>query len=117
AAAVAGLPGGSQWYQEALLMQETAAALLGEAGEADRILAAAGVAAQTAGCAETQMLAASQRSLIARDQGDEPRAGELAAEAHGLAAGPELDGCPSSALGLAAAARSALPPGPPPPPP
>jgi LuxR family transcriptional regulator, maltose regulon positive regulatory protein len=107
-AALAGLSRRSQWYQEALLMQGTAAALLGDSDEAGRILAAAAVAAHAAGCAEVQMLAASQQSLIAREQCDERRADELAAAAHGLAAGAELDGCPCSAIGLAAAARAAL---------
>jgi LuxR family maltose regulon positive regulatory protein len=107
-AALAGLSRRSQWYQEALLMQGTAAALLGDNAEGDRILAAAAAAAQAAGCAETQMLAASQQSLIARERGDERRADELAAEARALAAGRELEGCPSSAIGLAAAARAAL---------
>jgi len=107
-AALAGLSRRSQWYQEALLMQGTAAALLGDTDEADRILSAAAAAAQAAGCAETQMLAAGQQSLIAREQGDERRADELAAEAHRLAADPELDRSPSSAIGLAAAARAAL---------
>jgi LuxR family maltose regulon positive regulatory protein len=106
--ALAGLSHRSQWYQEALLMQGTAAALLGNLDEADALLAAATEAAQAVGCVETQMLAASQRSLIARGQGDESRADSLAAEARALAAGPDLDGSPTAAFGLAAAARAAL---------
>jgi LuxR family maltose regulon positive regulatory protein len=108
AAALAGLTPRSEWYQEALLMQGSAAALLGNADEADALLAAAAEAAQAAGCVETRMLAASQRSLIARRRGDESRADELAAEARELATGPELDGSPTAAIALAAAARAAL---------
>jgi LuxR family maltose regulon positive regulatory protein len=107
-AALAGLSPRSQWYQEALLMRGTAAALLGNTDEADALLAAAAGAAQAVGCTETRMLAASQQSLIARGQRNESRADTLAAEAHALAAGPELDGSPSAAIGLAAAAHAAL---------
>jgi LuxR family maltose regulon positive regulatory protein len=108
AAALAGLTPRSQWYQEALLMQGSAAALLGDADEAHALLAAAAEAAQAVGCVETRMLATSQRSLIARRRGDESRADELAAEARELTTGPELDGCPNAAIALAAAARAAL---------
>jgi LuxR family transcriptional regulator, maltose regulon positive regulatory protein len=107
-AALAGLSRRSQWYQEALLMQGSAAALLGDGDEADALLTAAAAAAQAVGCAETQMLAASQQSLLAREQGDENRADALASEARALAAAPELEGCPTSAIALAAAARAAL---------
>src|SRR5207247_7690472 len=89
AAALAALSRRSQWYQEALLMQGSAAALLGETDQADLLLAAAGRAAQAIGCTETQMLAASQQSLIARGRGDEARADAMAAEARELAAGAE----------------------------
>jgi LuxR family transcriptional regulator, maltose regulon positive regulatory protein len=107
-AALAGLSRRSPWYQEGLLMQGTAAALLGEPREADALLAAAAEAAVAVGCVETRMLAAAQQSLIAREDGDQFRADALATEARGLAAGAELDGCPTSAIALAAAARAAL---------
>jgi LuxR family maltose regulon positive regulatory protein len=107
-AALKGLPGRSQWYQEALLMRGSAAALLGDADDADALLGAAARAAQAERCTETQMLAAGQRSLIARRQGDQARADALAAEARELAAGAGLEGCPTSAIALAAAARAAL---------
>ena len=54
----------SHWYQEALLMQGSAAALLRDPDQADLLLAAAAQAAQSIGCTETQMLAASQQSLL-----------------------------------------------------
>jgi LuxR family maltose regulon positive regulatory protein len=107
-AALAGLPRRSQWHQEGLLMRGFAAALLGDTGDADTVLAAAGLAAQAGGCAETQMLAAAERSLLARTHGDQALADSLAAEARELAAGTELEGCPTAALAAAAAARAAL---------
>jgi LuxR family maltose regulon positive regulatory protein len=108
AAALAALPRRSEWCQEALLLQGSAASLLGDYGEADLLLAAAARAAQPIGCTETQMLAASQQSVIARGRGEQARADALAAEARALAAGAELEGCPTSAIAHAAAANAAL---------
>jgi LuxR family maltose regulon positive regulatory protein len=108
AAALAALSRRSQWCQEALLLQGSAAALVGDYDEADLLLAAAARAARSIGCTETQMLAASQQSLIARGRGEQARADALAAEARELTAGADLEGCPTSAIAHAAAANAAL---------
>ena len=107
-AAMSRLPRTSQWYPTAVHMRGSAALLLGAADEACLLLAEAVRAATALRCAETQMIAIGQLSLIARQHDDPDRADALADEAWEIAAGTELDGYPTSAIALAAAAQSSL---------
>jgi LuxR family transcriptional regulator, maltose regulon positive regulatory protein len=107
-AALDGLPRASQWYPPALHLRGTAALLLGDADEADSLLAEAAAAAAQLGLAGTQMTALSQRSLLARQLDDPELADELAAEARQLAASTGLEGQPTFAIALAASAHASL---------
>ncbi len=107
-AALAGLPRDSQWYPFALQLRGCAALLLGATDEADSLLADAAATAGMLGCPETQMLAVAQRSLLAREGGDLDRGDALSTEARRIAADDELEGTPTFAIALAAAARASL---------
>jgi LuxR family maltose regulon positive regulatory protein len=106
--ALADLSESSPWHAAALHMRGSAALLLDAAGEAEELLTAAAAAAESHGCAETQMIAFAQLSLLARDREDYEQAEALAAQALAVAARAELLGCPSYALALAASAHAAL---------
>jgi LuxR family maltose regulon positive regulatory protein len=107
-AALVGLPRASQWYPAALLMRGNAALLLGAVNEAVTVLGDARRAADALGCVETQMLATSQLSLIARSRGEDDVADTLAAEARGIGVAAELDRYPTFTTALVAAARASL---------
>jgi LuxR family transcriptional regulator, maltose regulon positive regulatory protein len=95
----------SQWYAPALHMR-ACAALLSDAGEEAEALLEATIAAATRSATETRMIALSQLSLLTRENGDADRADVLAEEARELVA--RLDGYPTTAVALAAAAKAAL---------
>jgi LuxR family transcriptional regulator, maltose regulon positive regulatory protein len=98
----------SQWYPAAVHMRGTAALLLGARDEARALLAEAARAAAALRCPETQMIAISQLSLITRERDDSDRADALSDEAWEIASQTDLDGYPTSAIALAAAAHSSL---------
>jgi LuxR family transcriptional regulator, maltose regulon positive regulatory protein len=104
--AVARLPRNSQWYPSALHMHACAALLLGATDEAEALLAEVTALAGTAGHAQTTMLALSQQSLLARDRGNGHLGATLAAQA--LEAAAPLDGDPTCAIALVAAAHMSL---------
>jgi LuxR family maltose regulon positive regulatory protein len=104
--ALARLPRSSQWYPIALHMHACAALLLGATDEADALLGEVGAAAGSAGYSQTQMVALSQRSLLARERGDALRGDRLALEALELVT--VLDGDPTCAIAFAAAAHVSL---------
>jgi LuxR family maltose regulon positive regulatory protein len=92
------------WYPAALHMRGVAALLLSLPGEAEALLAAA--VASPAATHETQAVALSQLAFLARDRGDTAQADQLAVQARGLT--QSLEGQPTTAIALAAAADSAL---------
>jgi LuxR family transcriptional regulator, maltose regulon positive regulatory protein len=107
-AARARLPRGTPWHTAALKLEACAELLLGAQDEADARLGETAGAASAAGLEETLMVAVSQRSLLARERGEDDLADDLAAKALELAAEDRLAGYPTRALALAAAAAAAL---------
>jgi len=107
-AALANVPRGGKWYPKALHMRGWAALLVGAEDEADALLAEAARVAALYGCAETQMIATSQRSVIARGRQDRDAAAALSLEASELLLRSELKAYPTAAAAFAAAAQTAL---------
>jgi LuxR family transcriptional regulator, maltose regulon positive regulatory protein len=107
-AAMKRLPRTSQWYSTAIHLRGSASLLLGAADDARSLLAETVRAAAGRRCAETQMIALSQLSLMARERGDPDLADGLSEEAWEIAADTELDGYPTSAIALAASAHESL---------
>jgi LuxR family maltose regulon positive regulatory protein len=106
--AIAKLPKDDAWLPAALLVQGAAAVLLGDADQADPILAEAVERAAQVGSTETHAVAVGERSLIAAARDDLRTADALAEEAQRVVEEGELRSYPTSALALAASARSRL---------
>jgi LuxR family maltose regulon positive regulatory protein len=106
--ALAGLSPTGKWYPSSLLVRGFAALMLGDPDEADALLAEAATAAAAAGRTDVRMVALGQLSLLARERGDPGRAETLAAEARSIVARAGLESYAPAALGLAAAAHTAL---------
>jgi LuxR family transcriptional regulator, maltose regulon positive regulatory protein len=102
------LPADDGWRPYGLLLQGTAHALLGENERADPILSRAVHAAQRLGATETRSLALTQRALLAAEEGDRVRAGQLLDGAVEAVRHGRLENYATSALTLAAAARFEL---------
>jgi LuxR family transcriptional regulator, maltose regulon positive regulatory protein len=96
------------WRPYGLLLQGTAYALLGESERADPILSRAVHAAGRLGSNETCALASTQRALLAADEGDRVRAGQLLDGAVDRIHRSGLETYPTSALTFATAARFEL---------
>jgi LuxR family transcriptional regulator, maltose regulon positive regulatory protein len=107
-AAVKKLAPDDPWRPAALLVQGAAAALLGDTERADTILADAVERAATIGSKETHSIALGERSLIAAELEDVRTSDALAEEAQRVVEEGELASYPTSALALAASARSRL---------
>jgi LuxR family transcriptional regulator, maltose regulon positive regulatory protein len=107
-AAMSKLPRTSQWYSAAIHMRGSASLLLGDAEDGQSLLAEAVRTAAALRCAETQMIALSQLSLIARERDDADLADALSQEAWEIASSTDLDGYPTSAIALAASAQESL---------
>ena len=106
--AIAKLAKDDVWLPSALLVHGAAAALLGDTDRADSILAEAVERAARIGSTETRAVAVGERSLIAAARDDLRTADALAEEARRVVEVGELGTYPTSALALAAAARSRL---------
>jgi LuxR family maltose regulon positive regulatory protein len=106
--ALTDLPTDSRWYPIALLLRGAALALLGEIDEADLALADAARAAGWAGATDVQIIAIGERAMLASACGDHGAAETLAEEGRELVYEDQLDTYPTSAAGLAAAARAGL---------
>jgi LuxR family maltose regulon positive regulatory protein len=106
--AVEGLHKESNWRPSALLAQGAALFLLDEAERADEVLASAADCAAAHGSTETQVVALSERSLLAARRGDHDRAEELAREANRLVASNGVQGAPARAVEAAASAQAQL---------
>ena len=107
-AALHELPRGSEWRPTALLLSGCAAMLLGAEAKADSLLRDAAEEAAAHHFGETRMIAASERSLIARRRGDHARADELSEQAREIAALDGLEAYPTFAIALGAAAHMSL---------
>ncbi len=106
--ALARLPKDDAWIPAALLVQGAAAVLLGDVDRGDSILEHAVERAARIGSTETHAIAVGERSLIAAARGDVRAADVLAEEAQRVVEEGDLGSYPSSALALAASARSEL---------
>jgi LuxR family transcriptional regulator, maltose regulon positive regulatory protein len=106
--AVGRLPKDDAWAPAALLVQGAAALLLGDTERGDSILEQAVEQAARVGATETHAIAVGERSLIAATRGDVRSADALAEEAQRVVEQGDLGDYPSSALALAASARSRL---------
>ncbi len=106
--AVDGLHEESNWRPSALVAQGVALLLADERDRADEVLASAATCAASHGSTETQVVAVSERSLLAGKRGDHDRAEELATEANRLVASSGVQGAPARALEAAANAQALL---------
>jgi LuxR family maltose regulon positive regulatory protein len=107
-AALAGLGRGNPVRPTALTALAAGYMLLGQDERADAIFAAAAAEAGRVGATDTQVLALSERSILAARRDDAAEAERLAHEAHDLAENGGLSGYGTTAIALAASARSAL---------
>ena len=106
--ALAGLSPSSQWRPTALLLLGCTLVLRGQDALADAILAGAEESAERLGATDTRIIAISERSLLASAR-DEHAAAEMhSLRARALAEASRLDGYTTSALELAASARTSL---------
>ena len=106
--ALADLPPSSQWRPLALLLLGSALVLRGRDALADAILAGAEDSAERLGATETRIVAISQRSLLASAHAEHNAAETHSLRARSLAETSQLDGYTTSALELAASARTSL---------
>ena len=106
--ALAGLPSSSQWRPTALLLLGSALVLRGRDALADAILAGAEDSAERLGATETRIVAISQRSLLASAHAEHTAAETHSLRARSLAETSRLDGYTTTALELAASARTSL---------
>ena len=107
-AAVARLASDDPWRPVALLVRGAAAMLLGAFERADAVLAEAVERATTIGSTETRAIALGERSMLAAAREDVRTADALAEEAQCVVEEGALADYPTSALALAASARSRL---------
>jgi len=98
----------SVWRPTALLVRGSAALLAGSDEEADVVLRDAAREAGALGCNETQMIAISQRSFIARRRGEPTLADELSADARAVSVENDLENYSTFAAALTASAQTAL---------
>ena len=108
AAAVARLASDDPWRPAALLVRGAAAMLLADLEKADAILSEAVERAATIGSTETRAIALGERSMLAAAREDVRTADALAEEAQRVVEEGALADYPTSALALAASARSRL---------
>jgi LuxR family maltose regulon positive regulatory protein len=106
--ALGDLPPGSLFGPSALIALGIGRLLLGENERADADLAGAAAEAERFGATDTQIMALTERSLIAAARADHSAAEMLAGEARNLAERSQLDTYATSSMTLAVAARTAL---------
>ena len=107
-AALVKLASDDPWLPAALLVRGAAAMLLGNLERADATLAEAVERAATIGSTETRAIALGERSMLAAAREDVRTADALAEEAQRVVEEGALADYPTSALALAASARSRL---------
>jgi LuxR family transcriptional regulator, maltose regulon positive regulatory protein len=106
--AVQEMPAESQWRPIALLVRGAALLLLGDDAGADRNMAEAVDAAESVGAMDSQVVALTERSLLAELRGDHADAKAFGLEARALVDACGLDHYPTIAIELAASARAEL---------
>ena len=106
--ALAGLPASSPWRPTALLLLGCTLVLRGQDALADAILARAEESAERLDAIDTRIVAISERSLLAAARGEHAAAELHSLRARELAEAAGLDGYTTSALELAASARTSL---------
>ena len=106
--AVQGLAAESEWRPTALLVRGAALLLLGDDAGADGSMAEAIDAAESVGAMDTQVVALTERFLLAEQRGDHADAKAFGLEARALVGACGLDDYPTLAIELAAAARASL---------
>jgi LuxR family transcriptional regulator, maltose regulon positive regulatory protein len=106
--ALEGLPPSSQWRPTALLLLGCTLVLRGQDALADAILAGAEESAERLGATDTRIIAISERSLLASARNEHAAAEMHSLRARALAEASRLDGYTTSALELAASARTSL---------
>ena len=106
--ALAGLHKQSNWRPSALLAQGAALVLLDEHERADEVLISAVTCAGEHGSTVTEVVALSERSLLAAKRGDHDKAEELAQEAHRLVEAPGAQGASAQAVEAASDAQALL---------
>jgi LuxR family maltose regulon positive regulatory protein len=102
------LPSDDPWRPHGLLLLGTAHVLLGEPERADAIFSRAVHASRRLAATDTLVLALTQRALLANDQAERVRAGQLLDAASEAARQDGVDAYPTTALTLAACARFEL---------
>jgi LuxR family maltose regulon positive regulatory protein len=107
-AAIGRLAADDPWRPAALLVRGAAAMLLEDLERADAVLSEAVERAATAGSIETRSIALGERSLLAAARDDVRASDALAEEAQLVVEEGGLAGYPTSALALAASARSRI---------
>jgi len=107
-AAIAKLAADDPWRPAALLVRGAAAMLLADLELADAVLSEAVERAATTGSTETRAIALGERSLLAAAREDVRTSDALAEEAQRVVEEGALAGYPTSALALAASARSRI---------
>ena len=107
-AALSKLVADDPWRPAALLVRGTAEVLLGDVERADAALSEAADRAATTGSTETRAVALGERAMLAAARDDGRTADALAEEAQRVIEEGELGEYPTSALALAASARSRL---------
>jgi LuxR family maltose regulon positive regulatory protein len=106
--AVAGLDEDDHWRSFALLVYASANLMLGDNARADELLAAAVASAGCAGLAELEVVAASERMLIAEEAHQHDRVDAQAGAIAGILAAGALRSSAPCAIELAASARVRL---------
>jgi len=107
-AAIAKLAADDPWRPAALLVRGAAALLSSDLDRADAALSEAVECAATTGSTETRAIALGERSLLAAAREDVRTSDALAEEAQRVVEEGELADYPTSALALAASARSRI---------
>ena len=106
--ALAGLQPSSEWRPTALFLLGCTLVLRGQDALADAIFAGADESAERLGATDTRIIALGERSLLASARGEHAKAELHAQQARALAETAKLDGYTTSALELAASARTSL---------
>ena len=106
--ALAGLQPSSEWRPTALFLLGCTLVLRGQDALADAIFAGADESAERLGATDMRIIALGERSLLASARGEHAKAELHAQQARALAETAKLGGYTTSALELAASARTSL---------
>jgi LuxR family maltose regulon positive regulatory protein len=102
------LPASSVWRSAVTVLQGVGQLLCGHVGSADATFERGARLAAESGLTDTEIVALSERSVIAARNGDDPTATALARRAHSLLLRGNLDGYATMGLTYAVAAQASL---------